>query len=126
MPEDSGQPTATLRMRMWLEDDGDQVLGLGRMVLLRQVAEQGSLNKAAKALGMSYRAAWGRMKRCQEKIGRPLVEKQGPHGGFVLTSFGREVLEALEAWYQEVEDFAAEAAARRLPFNVQTFHEGDS
>ncbi len=110
-----------LRLHMWLETDEGQVIGLGRMLLLREVQKLGSLNKAAKALGMSYRAAWGRLKTSEEMLGASLVEKSGSHKGFVLSPLGEELLQSFNQWYEAVEAYALEEARKVFPWDVQPF-----
>ena len=63
---------AVQRLHLWLETGDGMLLGLGRIQLLELVEELGSLNKAASAMGMSYRAAWGRMKQTETVIGEAL------------------------------------------------------
>lgn len=112
---------ARLRTRMWLEVDGEQAIGLGRAILLTEIERQGSLNKAAKALSMSYRAAWGRLKKTEEVIGRPLVVEQDKGRGFSLTPEARELVAAFRAWYADVEAYALATARQRFPFPVVPF-----
>ncbi|MBI4798570.1 MAG: LysR family transcriptional regulator, partial [Desulfarculus sp.] len=59
---------------MWLERDGRVLFGQGRQELLAAIVETGSLAGAAQKLGMSYRAAWGRLKASEERLGLALVE----------------------------------------------------
>ncbi|MFW5488970.1 MAG: winged helix-turn-helix domain-containing protein [Desulfovibrio sp.] len=110
-----------LRLHMWLETDEGQVLGLGRVLLLREVQKLGSLNKAAKALGMSYRAAWGRIKTSEEMLGAALVEKKGTRKGFILSPLGEKLLDSFNQWYEAVEAFALEEARKSFPWDVQPF-----
>lgn len=49
--------------------------------LLRRISETGSLVKAAKGLGISYRNAWGRVKRVELMLGTKLLESKS--GGAV-------------------------------------------
>lgn len=51
--------------------------------ILRAVAEHGSLRKATQALGVSYRYAWGLVKRVEEELGTPLLVRKvgGAYGG---------------------------------------------
>jgi molybdate transport system regulatory protein len=108
----------TLRLRLWLETEEGMLLGLGRAMLLVKVAELGSLNKAAKAMGMSYRAAWGRLKATEERLGRSVVEGGGGRKGFVLNAYGQKLAESFKAWQDEVEAFALERAQERFPWAV--------
>lgn len=63
--------------------------------LLRRIGEKGSLTEGAKAVGVSYRSAWDRIKAMERKIGEKLVETQvgGPEGGgAILTKCAEELL----------------------------------
>ena len=46
-----------VRSKVWLEVDGEPLLGDGRYRLLRAVERSGSINGAARELGISYRKA---------------------------------------------------------------------
>lgn len=53
-----------------------------RIALLQQVAEQGSITQAAKAAGLSYKAAWDAIDEMNNLAGQPLVERSvGGKGG---------------------------------------------
>lgn len=52
------------------------LFGEGRDKLLKAIEECQSLNAAAKKLNMSYRAAWGRLKASEDRMGCKLVEHQ--------------------------------------------------
>lgn len=110
-----------LRLHLWLEVEGGMVLGLGRAMLLAKVHELGSLNKAAKALGMSYRAAWGRLKKTEDLLGRPLVTSSGGRSGFSLTPLGLSLVESFQRWHEDVERHALETSRGRFPFEVRPF-----
>ncbi|MGH8729621.1 MAG: substrate-binding domain-containing protein [Burkholderiales bacterium] len=59
--------------------------------LLYAIHRTGSINKAAREIGLSYRHVWGVVGKWQEIFGRPLVEMQRGRGTF-LTSFGEKLL----------------------------------
>ena len=48
----------TVKARVWLEKDGETFLASGRVALLEKIDTYGSVTKAAKSMGMSYRHAW--------------------------------------------------------------------
>jgi molybdate transport system regulatory protein len=79
--------SATSRTRpafkVWLETDEGYVFGPGVYRLLRRVDETGTLKNAAESLGMSYRFAWGLIRKAEEKLGEPLIHahKGGRSGG---------------------------------------------
>jgi molybdate transport system regulatory protein len=112
---------AVQRMHIWLETKDGMMLGLGRIQLLELVEELGSLNKAAAAMGMSYRAAWGRMKQTETVLGSPLVERSGPKKGFQLTPLGHEVVRMFRTWYNEVELYALERAQAIFPWPTELY-----
>jgi molybdate transport system regulatory protein len=117
------QIEAVQRLHLWLETGDGMLLGLGRIQLLELVEELGSLNKAAAAMGMSYRAAWGRMKQTETVIGEPLVERSGPKKGFRLTPLGHEIVRLFRAWHQDVEVFALARARDIFPWKTEAFCE---
>lgn len=101
-----------VHLQLWLEDDNGEGFGRGRVQLLRLIAERGSLSKAAKELGMSYRGAWGKLKKAERIAGAPLVEASGTkRDGYSLTPAGRELVERFQEWYDDVERYANERAA---------------
>ncbi len=96
---------------------GDKIaLGPGKMELLALLNETGSLNVAAKRLGMSYMRAWTLVQTMNECFHEPAVvaERGGKTGGGMkVTDTGRRAL----ALYQEMEATTCKATGpswRRL------------
>lgn len=58
--------------------------------LLRAVRETGSLHRAAKQVGLSYRHAWGVMRSWEEMLGRSLLDMERGRGAS-LTLFGERI-----------------------------------
>ena len=83
--------------KAWLETDEGYVFGPGVYRLLKRVRETGTLKEAAKSLDMSYRFAWGLVKKAEEKIGQPLLHAhkggRAGGGGAELTALGLQFLE---------------------------------
>jgi len=97
-----------IKVRVWLETGEGVYFGSGRLRLLNKIDELGSLRAAAVALAMSYRAAWGKIKRTEAVIGRPLIEKTGCNReGYSLTPLGRELLERFGRFQAELDAQAA-------------------
>jgi molybdate transport system regulatory protein len=114
----------TLRMHMWLEEDGAMYFGLGRCQLLRKIDELGSLRKAAGELGISYRAAWGKIKATEQRIGLALVTKSGAKGhSYSLTDFGRQLLDLYVKLHEDVERYALERARNIFECEVKSYQE---
>lgn len=82
--------------KIWLETDEGYVFGPGVYSLLRKISETRTLKGAAEALGMSYRFAWGLLKKAEERLGEPLVKShkggRSGGGGFEITDVGRRFL----------------------------------
>ena len=90
----------TFRAKGWLEKDGKVVAGSGKIRLLEYVESEGSISRAAKAMGMSYRHAWGIVKQMEEIAGSKLVtsSRGGSDGGKTgLTSLGKKLLKEYHA-----------------------------
>jgi molybdate transport system regulatory protein len=83
-----------LAYRLWLESDG-RAFGEGPAALLDLVRTEGSLSKAAAALGMSYNKAWRSLRAAEERLGFALLERQvggKEGGGSRLSVQGEELL----------------------------------
>jgi len=78
-----------MRYKLWLEKSGKVIFGKGRDELLKAIDECHSLNAAAKKLNMSYRAAWGRLKASEDRMGIKLVEVEPSGKGMHLTEAAR-------------------------------------
>lgn len=112
--------STTLRLRVWIEQEEKTYIGIGSTLLLQHIEELGSLRKAAEALGMSYRRAWGKLKSAEERIGQPLVEKtKGKGQRFHLSLFGKELMEKFLHFYLDVEEYATHRASELLEMDVQ-------
>jgi len=97
-----------LKGRMWIEGVSGTFLGYGRVVLLERISEFGSISKAAKSMGMSYRHAWELVDSINRQARRPLVEtsvggKKG--GGAKLTEAGKEAVEGFWNIYEKFKRF---------------------
>ncbi len=105
-----------MRLHLWLENDQGALIGLGRAMLLVRIRECGSLRQAAENLGISYRAAWGKIRQAQEYLGEDLVRKEGK--GYVLTDFGEHLADGFLKWHDAVEGRALALAQEYFPWPV--------
>ena len=74
-----------------------------RIAILRQIAEGGSISQAARAVGVSYKAAWQAVDTLTNLAGTPLVARAvggAGGGGAQLTDAGRQLLAAADAMTQ--------------------------
>ena len=88
-----------IRSKIWIEVDGDPVFGKGRRLLLEAIDTHGSINRAAKEVGISFRKAWGHIKAMEERLGMQLVERTvgGRNGGgAVITEEAKQFLQKFE------------------------------
>lgn len=116
-----------IRLHLWLEDGGEMFFGIGRAQLLFNVQQQGSIKKAAASMGMSYRAAWGKIQQSEQALGVKLVESRGSkRDGVRLTPAGEDIAEMFLAWFTVVERCALSSAASIFPFRVAGFGQENS
>jgi len=84
------------QFRLWIEnEEGEQLIGEGIMELLQEIDKAGSLNQASQQLNMSYRTAWGKVEKAEERLGLELVIRRaggGSTGGTTLTDTGRKLI----------------------------------
>ncbi|MDR7094895.1 TOBE domain-containing protein [Hydrogenophaga laconesensis] len=94
-----GNEQLQVRGSLWLSVGGESVAGHGRIELLRAVNEHRSITQAAKAFGMSYKAAWDAINTMNERSTSPVVERVtgGKGGGHTqVTAFGLRLIERYE------------------------------
>ena len=84
-----------VRSKIWLEIEGETVFGSGRRALLDEIERQGSINKAAKAINISFRKALSYIQSMESRLGKTLVIRQAGGrngGGASLTDDARNLL----------------------------------
>ncbi|SFP53066.1 TOBE domain-containing protein [Ralstonia sp. NFACC01] len=105
---------------IWLRAGEDNWGGRGRIELLAAIGQTGSITAGAKAVGLSYKAAWDAIDTMNNLAGEPLVVRTTGGkggGGSVLTPRAQRLIEsfrALEAEHRrfvERLDAAAQAAS---------------
>ncbi|MFC1744331.1 TOBE domain-containing protein [Candidatus Riflebacteria bacterium] len=73
----------------------DDSIGKGKIELLEKINEAGSINKAAKALGVSYKTAWDVINTMNNFFSRPIVNRGAGGkggGGTRLTETGTQLI----------------------------------
>lgn len=99
-------------VKLWIAAaSGAGVFGEGRYRLLTLIDKHGSLKKAAETMNMSYRKAWGDIRKSEERTGRRLITRTcgGRHGGgSQLTPFAEKLLQA----YRSLKDRTRETAQK--------------
>ena len=75
------------------DSKSNSVFGRGIANLCRGVREKGSLNAAAKDMGMAYSKAWRIIKDTEDSLDIQLLLRDGAHGS-TLTDEGNQLLDA--------------------------------
>ena len=72
-----------IKTKFWIENRGEVVLGGGKTALLLAIDRLGSIQQAADEFEMSYRHAWGVIKKIEQRAGFKMVETKlgGKDGG---------------------------------------------
>nr|WP_320115903.1 TOBE domain-containing protein [uncultured Desulfuromonas sp.] len=102
--------TVGLTGHLWLQKADKPFVGQDRIRLLEKIDQLGSMNKAAKSLGISYRSAWDAVNLINNLSDAPLVEKASGGkggGGAYLTESGRDLVRKYQFLQQEHQSFLA-------------------
>ena len=95
-------------IRIRIKIDDVITYGSGISELLQKIDQLGSINKAAKSIGMNYKKALGIIKRAESKLEKQLIEKSiggNMGGGSKLTPSGREFVYQFNAMEKEVKEY---------------------
>jgi molybdate transport system regulatory protein len=90
-----------VRSKVWLEVRGEFAIGQGGVELLSAVSRFGSLARAARHVGWSYRHAWGYVRRAELVLRVPLLAIKNGKGaarGARLTPAGHRLV----GWFSQV------------------------
>ena len=100
--------TYTVTGSLWLECEGKRFFGPGRVELLQLIEETGSINKAARQMGMSYKKAWEMVSALNAQASHPFVITQTggeKGGGSVITAEAKQLIEYHRQLRQRFRDF---------------------
>ena len=110
-----------LKGRLLLEKDGASFLGGKRVELLEAIEKHGSINSAAKAVGMSYKGAWDAIDAMNNQSEKPLVVRTtgGRHGGGTqLTGHGKRIVSLFRAGETEYQAILDDLVAKMEHFDA--------
>jgi len=110
-----------LSSQLLLKKDEDDFLSVKKVALLENVRDYGSITKAAKALGITYKTAWNWIEKMNALSPSSLVQKVSggkDGGGTIITVYAKELirlyhkvnalhqkhLEALQDSFSHIED----------------------
>lgn len=112
--------TADIRIFLRAGSAHQRVPGLGKgvVVLCEGVEKYGSLNRAAKEMGMAYSKAWRIVKSAEEALGTELFVRRGAHGSS-LTPEAKALMKA----YRRLEAVLSKTAEEALDEAFEEFAE---
>ena len=116
--EDRNMKKLRAKFKLWLSTrDIEGVFGDGKWRLLKAIERTGSLAEASESLRISYRKAWGDLKKAQEALNEPLVEKHrgGIQGGqSALTEQGKKWVKAYTRFRNDIEKAIEKAYQKHI------------
>ncbi|WP_310586482.1 LysR family transcriptional regulator [Runella sp.] len=80
---------------LWIEGEEKRFLGPGRVELLERINDTGSINQAAKQMGMSYKKAWEMVNSLNSQVNTTLVMTQTggeKGGGAIITEEAKQLI----------------------------------
>lgn len=117
----AARESLALSGELWLHAGGQTLGGAARIALLAAIGATGSITRAAKAVGLSYKGAWDAIDTMNNLAGEPLVlratgGKGG--GGTTLTPRATALIAAFRAIEREHRRFIDAASAAVEGFEV--------
>ncbi|WP_322022591.1 TOBE domain-containing protein [Burkholderia sp. BCC1977] len=119
-PSSSAEPLE-LGGELWLRAGQQTLGGATRIALLAAIGDTGSITRAAKAVGLSYKAAWDAIDTMNNLAGEPLVTRSTGGkggGGTTLTPRATSLIAAFRTIEREHRRFIDAASAAVSGFDV--------
>lgn len=99
-----------VKVKIYLVDShGNKYMGIGVLWLLRAIAAEGSIRKAAASLSISYSKAHRMMNDLEHMFTVPILERRKggeSRDGATLTPFGIRLIEEYDRYQRDIKDFA--------------------
>ena len=97
-----------INYKIWIEKDGQNILGKGGARLLDLIDKFKDLGKAAKHMPCSYKYAWTIIKKIKDRYNEsPVITHKGGTGGgggIELSSFGKRLLRKYKQFQEFIQD----------------------
>ncbi|MBL0309319.1 MAG: LysR family transcriptional regulator [Bacteroidetes bacterium] len=104
-----------VRGNIWIESENGALIGVGRMKLLEQIDELGSITAAARAMKMSYRQAWELVDSMNTQAKQALVETSTGGvggGGTTVTHEGKKAIKQYKKLLESFDEFQNKETGR--------------
>jgi len=101
-------PETGISGSLWFHRRQREFLGGDRIILLEKIDEHGSITKAVKAVGISYKTAWDTINLVNNLAEKPLVDRSAGGkggGGTSLTAEGKKVINQFKTIQEEHRKF---------------------
>jgi len=98
-----------IKIRLWIEEGDKHIIGSGVANLLSYIDDFGSIRAAAKKMKMSYRRAWGSIRKLESNVGFNVINRSiggSRGGGSALTFKGRLLLQRYLALSRSIKAFS--------------------
>jgi molybdate transport system regulatory protein len=94
-----------IKAKFWIENKGEVVLGGGKAALFLAVDRLGSIQRASDEFGMSYRHAWGAIRKIEQRAGFKILDTRlgGKDGGAQLTPKGKEFIGEVDSLIKDLQ-----------------------
>ena len=106
------------RLKLWLDSEqSGSSFGDGKWHLLQTIEKTESLRSTCELLGISYRKAWGDLKKAEQCLDLNLVTRSrgGRAGGqTVLSEQGKKWIKAYESFHRDIEGAVKTAYAKHI------------
>lgn len=97
----------SIKVKCWIEEEGEKFYGPGPHELIKRIDKEGSLSKAAAQMHLSYKKAWKMVQRLNQNSAETLVilKKGGISGGGAeVTPQALILIEEYENLQQKIEE----------------------
>jgi len=105
-----------IKAKFWIENKGEVVLGGGKTALLLAVDRLGSIQRAAEEFGMSYRHAWGAIRKIEQRAGFKIVDTRlgGKDAGAQLTPKGKEFIWKVDSLLKDLQAIVEKRSKQKV------------
>ena len=110
-----------IKAKFWIENKGEVVLGSGKTALLLAVDRLGSIQQAAGKFGMSYRHAWGAIRRIERRAGFKMLDTKlgGKDAGAQLTPKGKEFIGKVDSLLKDLQATVEKRCNQKVPGSLK-------